>query len=446
MLRIVAALAALSAASASGLVATVRMEPVVDSPCVDNVKQYAGYVDVSDKWDSHYFAWLSESRSNPSTDPLIVWLSGGPGCSSSLAMLTENGPCTAKADGSGTTRNPYGWNTKANLMYVDQPAGVGFSYADRGGYSHNESQVGEYMVAFFTGFYKKYPQYANNPLYMACESYGGHYCPSATYALFESNKNAGTNFPIKGMAIGNGLVDPASQYPTYPKFVEDQCTKEIGKPCVDKSGYESMVAASPTCSKLIAQCQSDDSACPTAQSYCNNAMFGPYEATNMNPYDIRIPCEVPPLCYDFSGVATFLNNPATQKAIGVNGITWASCNYEVNGDFSADWMKNMAWKVPPLLKAGIPAWVYAGEDDFIVQWLGNQAWTEALPWPGAKAYNQTTLQPWTSGGKVAGAHRSYGGLSFTTVANAGHMAPRDQPEATLTMINAFISGQPLPSE
>ncbi len=352
------------------------------------------------------------------------------------------------------------------------------------------------MVAFFTGFYKKYPQYANNPLYMACESYGGHYCPSATYALFESNKNAGTNFPIKGMAIGNGLVDPASQYPTYPKFVEDQCTKEIGKPCVDKSGYESMVAASPTCSKLIAQCQSDDSACPTAQSYCNNAMFGPYEATYMNPYgelgprrsrclrpgplrpagrrarfglcprprprmlchlpppparfhalaDIRIPCEVPPLCYDFSGVATFLNNPATQKAIGVNGITWASCNYEVNGDFSADWMKNMAWKVPPLLKAGIPAWVYAGEDDFIVQWLGNQAWTEALPWPGAKAYNQTTLQPWTSGGKVAGAHRSYGGLSFTTVANAGHMAPRDQPEATLTMINAFISGQPLPSE
>merc|ERR1719498_1049173 len=368
MLRIVAALAALSAASASGLVATVRMEPVVDSPCVDNVKQYAGYVDVSDKWDSHYFAWLSESRSNPSTDPLIVWLSGGPGCSSSLAMLTENGPCTAKADGSGTTRNPYGWNTKANLMYVDHPAGVGFSYADRGGYSHNESQVGEYMVAFFTGFYKKYPQYANNPLYMACESYGGHYCPSATYALFESNKNAGTNFPIKGMAIGNGLVDPASQYPTYPKFVED-------------------------------------------------------EGTNMNPYDIRIPCEVPPLCYDFSGVATFLNNPATQKAIRVNGITWASCNYEVNGDFSADWMKNMAWKVPPLLKAGIPAWVYAGEDDFIVQWLGNQAWTEALPWPGAKAYNQTTLQPWTSGGKVAGAHRSYGGLSFTTVANAGHMAP-----------------------
>lgn len=77
-------------------------------------------MDVSDKWDSHYFAWLSESRSSPASDPLVVWLSGGPGCSSSLAMFGENGPCTVKADGSGTDRNPFGWNTNANLMFVGE--------------------------------------------------------------------------------------------------------------------------------------------------------------------------------------------------------------------------------------------------------------------------------------------------------------------------------------
>jgi len=154
---------------------------------------------------------------------------------------------------------------------------------------------------------------------------------------------------------------------------------------------------------------------------------------------------VPPLCYDFSGVAKLLNNPATQRAIGVNGVTWASCNYDVNGDFSSDWMRNMAWKVPPLLKAGIRAWVYAGVDDFIVQWLGNQAWTQALVWPGQAQYNATTPVTWTANGKTAGTHRAHGGLSFTTVDNAGHMAPRDQPQATLTMINAFITGKPLPT-
>ena len=168
MLAAIAVLA-MAASAATALEANIRMQPVVNSPCEDNVTQYAvravlrpasatlkcrtppahlaaaapaafcasgspccraarallsflqGYIDVDDQFNSHYFAWLSESRSQPSKDPLIVWLSGGPGCSSSLAMMTENGPCTAKEDGSGTTHNPFGWNTQANLMYVDQP-------------------------------------------------------------------------------------------------------------------------------------------------------------------------------------------------------------------------------------------------------------------------------------------------------------------------------------
>ncbi|KAA0153174.1 hypothetical protein FNF29_03363 [Cafeteria roenbergensis] len=443
MFRVTVVLAALSAATA--LQATVRMAPVAASVCADSVKQYAGYVDVSDEWNSHYFAWLSESRSNPSADPLIVWLTGGPGCSSSLAMFGENGPCTYKPDGTGTVYNPFGWNSKANVMFIDQPAGVGYSYADRGGYSHNETQVGEFMVAFFTGFYKKYPQFANNPLYMACESYGGHFCPATTYALLQSNKLAGTNFPIKGMSIGSGLVDPAAQYPTFPAFVHDWCIEKLGRPCVDQSGYESMVAASPKCSELIAQCQVNTSACEPAKQFCNAAMFGPYDATGFNPYDIRSKCEIPPMCYNFTGLTSFLNLESTKKAIGVEGHDWAPCNSQVYTDFDSDWMKNMAWTIPPILEADIRVWVYAGDVDFIVQWIGNQAWTESLEWSGAKGYNATVLKPWTWNGKYAGKHRSFGGLSFTTVSNAGHLAAHDQPESTLGMINAFISGQPLPT-
>lgn len=331
--------------------------------------QSQGYIDVSDTYNSHYFAWFSESRNAPSTDPLIVWFSGGPGCSSSLAMLTENGPCLARNDGSGTDFNPYGWNNKANLMFVgewsqpwhehmdtdgvtnmfessvvsffcfddcllaDQPAGVGFSYSDSGGYSHNETQVALYMTVFFARFYEAYPEYAKNDLFIAAESYGGHYGPSIAYGLFEANKK-GASFPLKGFAIGNGLVDPLHQYPTYPDFVEKECPAETGKECVPKAGIESMRAAVPQCTKLIQECQDDISDCGEAQSFCNNAMFGPYEQTGLNPYDIRIPCAVPPLCYDFSGVSTLLNNAATQKAIGVSNINWQSCNFEVNSQFS----------------------------------------------------------------------------------------------------------------
>ena len=343
------------------------------------------------------------------------------------------------------------------------------------------------MVAFFTGFYKKYPQFANNPLYMACESYGGHFCPATTYALLQSNKLAGTNFPIKGMSIGSGLVDPAAQYPTFPAFVHDWCIEKLGRPCVDQSGYESMVAASPKCSELIAQCQVNTSACEPAKQFCNAAMFGPYDATGFNPYgevgalaarrctslfsasgfpqarccfvatafdqsfgrprlaDIRSKCEIPPMCYNFTGLTSFLNLESTKKAIGVEGHDWAPCNSQVYTDFDSDWMKNMAWTIPPILEADIRVWVYAGDVDFIVQWIGNQAWTESLEWSGAKGYNATVLKPWTWNGKYAGKHRSFGGLSFTTVSNAGHLAAHDQPESTLGMINAFISGQPLPT-
>jgi cathepsin A (carboxypeptidase C) len=405
-----------------------------------------GYLTVSDVSDVHYFAWLTESRNDPSTDPVIVWFSGGPGCSSSLAMLSENGPCLGNSDGSGTTYNKYGWNNNATLMYVDQPAGVGFSYGDMSGYSHNESQVAAHMLVFFEQFYKNFPQYAKNPLYIAAESYGGHYGPSIAYALYTANKNGQGNFPLAGVAIGNGLVDPPNQYPTYPDFVENGCKAEIGKPCVDQSGYESMVQAVPTCSELISECQNDTSTCAEAQAYCNDAMFGPYEETGLNPYDIRIPCEVPPLCYDFSGITSFLNSASVQSAIGVNNIQWSSCNFQVNGMFDNDWMKSMAWKVPPMLEAGIKIWVYAGTDDFIVQWMGDKKWTTELQWSGQAKYNAAADVNWMSGGKVAGQHREFGGLSFTSVYNAGHMAPRDQPAATLTMINALIMGQPLPSE
>lgn len=75
---------------------------------------------------------------------------------------------------------------------------------------------------------------------------------------------------------------------------------------------------------------------------------------------------------------------------------------------------------------------------------GDEAWTFALEWPGQAQYNATTPKNWNSAGAVAGTHREFGGLSFTTIYNAGHMAPRDQPEASLTMINAFISNSPLP--
>ncbi|KUF98610.1 hypothetical protein AM588_10007743 [Phytophthora nicotianae] len=98
----------------------------------------AGHIKLANKEDDHYFYWFFESRTNPETDPLVLWLTGGPGSSSMFALLTENGPCTIQPDLS-TKLNPYAWNTNANVIWLDQPTGVGYSFGSPADKDFNET-------------------------------------------------------------------------------------------------------------------------------------------------------------------------------------------------------------------------------------------------------------------------------------------------------------------
>ena len=68
---------------------------------------------------------MAESRGDPDTDPLVIWLNGGPGCSSMLGLFTENGPYNFKFDAEHVKdpfvleKNDFSWNSEANVMYVD---------------------------------------------------------------------------------------------------------------------------------------------------------------------------------------------------------------------------------------------------------------------------------------------------------------------------------------
>jgi Serine carboxypeptidase len=164
----------------------VRSQQVTEADfCDGSSKQISGYMDLKgSKYDEngedkHLFFWMFEKRGSspqennnnnkeePVSDPdipFVVWLTGGPGCSSTLALLTENGPCTVNDDGKTTTVNPH-------VLWLDQPAGVGYSYgADD---DSNEDMVAEDAYWFLQAFFKTYPQYATNPLYIIGESYAG---------------------------------------------------------------------------------------------------------------------------------------------------------------------------------------------------------------------------------------------------------------------------------
>jgi cathepsin A (carboxypeptidase C) len=106
------------------------------------------------------FYWAFESRSNPDSDPLVMWLTGGPGCASEVALFYENGPYQFPADISKTTplgQNPESWNNKANLLFVDQPIGTGFSHAEVGHDVKSEEQVASNMAIFLRGYLEENP-------------------------------------------------------------------------------------------------------------------------------------------------------------------------------------------------------------------------------------------------------------------------------------------------
>ena len=126
-------------------------------------------------------------------------------------------------------------------------------------------------------------------------------------------------------------------------------------------------------------------------------LLAPYQESGLNTYDVRKKCEIPGLCYNFSAPSAWLNLDSTRKALGVTKASakWASCNYVVNAQFSSDWMAEQQctfrepfvcsyWislilysvdTVPPLLAAGVDVLIYAGDADFVCNWIGNKAWT-----------------------------------------------------------------------
>ena len=410
--------------------AAFNNKPQAAGLCDPGVKQYSGYIDLT-TGAKHLFYWAFESRNDPATDPVILWMTGGPGCSSAVALFGENGPCKVNADGTATKLNPYSWNRNATLIYVDQPAGTGFSY---GAKDATEAGVAKDMVDFLVQWFRIHGKFSHHDLYVTGESYAGHYVPAVSSGLF---RNGTLRKNLKGLAIGNGLTDPEVQFAYYKDMIVSTNGHEAA---VGKAEHAAMAAATPACIAGIRACQNNTMTCLPALELCEMSLEIPYTLTGMNPYDMRSKCAVPPLCYDFSNVKTYLQRDDVRAALGVKG-RWADCSKSVTIRFelSGDYIKNYQQLLPELLNAGVRVLIYAGDQDYICNWLGNQAWTLALPWPGQGAFRAAAVADWPAGAKKAGELRASGPLSFLRVLDAGHMVPMDQPAAALRMINAFTA-------
>jgi len=273
----------LSIAVLFGLVnADTHMSSKIQPGPFVNETWYSGLVDIDASDDIFY--WWFESRNAPDTDPLVLWLTGGPGCASEVALFFENGPYMFGADKKTLNGNAFSWNNKANLLYVDQPVGTGFSHA---GILHakdqygrpvvNEDEVAENMATFLIKFIEKYPKFEGRDFFITGESYAGHYIPAISHNFIFKNKDK-LKLNFKGMAIGNGLVSPLIQYPEYNTFALENNLITKAESLILRGGFK-------VCQSLI-----KTGVWPVALEFCQllvTSILGLPVAPNFNVYDIR---------------------------------------------------------------------------------------------------------------------------------------------------------------
>lgn len=407
---------------------------------VDKVKQYSGYLD-DDEQDKHLFYWFFESRNDPKNDPIVLWLNGGPGCSSMGGLFMELGPASINKKGE-VVHNPHSWNANASVIFLDQPVNVGFSYSG----SNVDSTVaaGKDIYALLSLFFHQFPEYSKQDFHIAGESYGGHYVPVFASEIL-SHKDRNIN--LKSILIGNGCTDSLIQNDYY----QPMACGEGGYPSVlSDSECQSMKNAMPRCHSLTKSCQDSGSAwtCFPATIYCNNALMGPYQRTGLNPYDVRKPCGSSDLCYDeIEYLTEYLNRREVIDALGAEVNDFTMCSSSVGRGFHAnnDMLKPVIRLIPDILDK-IPVLVYAGDADFICNWLGNKAWTDGLEWSGSKSYSKASDKDLKIGKKPYGKIKTANNLAFVQIFEAGHMAPFDQPEASLDVLNRWVGGEWTKSE
>nr|POE54693.1 serine carboxypeptidase-like 35 [Quercus suber] len=218
-----------------------RVKNLPGQPAV-TFRHYAGYVKLQPQHQKALFYWFFEAQEAPSHKPLVLWLNGGPGCSSiAYGAAQELGPFLVQLNGIKLNLNKFSWNKVANILFLEAPVGVGFSYTNKSKDLHmlGDRVTADDSHAFLIGWFKRFPNFKSNDFYLAGESYAGHYVPQLANLIYERNKGASKNLYINlnGFMIGNAVINDATdlsgmfEYSWSHAIISDKLYNDIVKEC-----------------------------------------------------------------------------------------------------------------------------------------------------------------------------------------------------------------------
>lgn len=444
---------------------------------------YSGYISTGKLSNSpgqlHY--WLIESTNDPKTDPVVLWLNGGPGSSSLIGLLTENGQIVTndyslseEIDGIPQLFfNPFSWSTIANVLYLESPKGVGFSYCEGVKSSsqcvNTDESTAQDAYEFLVNFFNAFPEYKSNKFYITGESYAGIYIPMLIDQIDKDVLGAKLN--LIGAAIGNGcwgntvgtcaFSSPESQqisadfyygHGMYSQQLRSEIVKACGDfsrlslKCLEKLSVMEKQLGTFDVYNIYDECGQDERrrslmaknfdipkslkevreilsrpsvVVETSDSFSLNAGYG--EA--LNDYS----------CGAETAMDAWLSEPTVVSALHVKANT-PGMTY-----------KKTATDLLPLYSELINKYqilIYSGDTDACVPYVGTEAWTRGLNFTVVNDWHQWLSKPDEAHAlHKAGYAVTYDKFQFITINGAGHMVPQFQPAFALTMFTKFLNNE-----
>ncbi|KAI8899317.1 peptidase S10, serine carboxypeptidase, partial [Globomyces pollinis-pini] len=336
-----------------------------------NVDMHAGHIPTIG--DTEYFFWLFNSKNK--SNKLVIWLNGGPGCSSMDGVFLENGPF--RFNGTTLVENKHSWYANANMLYLDQPAGTGYSISPEKNFAKNQDDVNRHFLAFLDHFYKIFDNFKDHELFIAGESYAGTWIPHITLAILNRNKKSPELYlPIKSILIGNGWIDPIYQVGTL----------------LSKSFLEEAQLAMETCRNELHKLPS------ITNQHCEGVMDSILDYSKqdgkycLNKYDIRLHDKGPNEGCGMSwptGVyemKDYLARHDVRNALHAQKYTsksWTECSWSVYQHIVSDPTPPSITVFPALLEQ-LPINLFVGDQDLICNILGFKNMITLLTWNGAQ--------------------------------------------------------------
>lgn len=457
--------------------------------------QYSGFLSVSGGSNLHY--WFVEAEiEDPTTAPVVAWFNGGPGCSSLDGFVYEMGPFEIQADLTLKSRE-YRWNKLVNMLYIEAPVGVGFSYSDNGNYQCDDDRTATENKEAVETFFSMFPEF-NTPsseFYIFGESYAGVYVPTLAEAIIEATLDGSyTGAPLKGVAVGNGCSGTEVgicgwgpqgtyyewEYLLQSSLISNALKNKVNKACDWKAAQANQEdALSPRCLALLDEaslqinnvnlygvytdcvsdsgCSSNEKFIAPVDLYGNARGKIPSRSVpSVTGAQVTAPrimrnggVHGPEACINSKEASAYLNQEAVQKAIHVdisnNGQScWSVCGSAPGWSYNST-RTNLPQNTYPLLVEHIRVTIYNGDWDACVPYTDGEGWTSGMNLPIKNDWHSWSYTSAAGNENQVGGYAteyevgSGGSFEFITVKGGRHEVPESAPAQAFEMLTRVVN-------